>query len=319
MDSFRRCLLVAIACAPAASFAQQSSVLPRIGMLEASPGPSIAFKEAMGRLNYVEGRSIEYEARHGDGREQSLLPLARDLVARRVDVIVAMGNAAAEAAMEATAEIPIVFQHGDPVGSGRTKSLNWPGGNGTGVYVPTPELEAKRLELIKQILPTARRIGFLRNTSNPLAQRSLTEVELAARVNQVQLVRIDVSTSSELEQALERLPRQKLDAILISSDPMLSTNAEVIGKGARTARLPLSAPWKHYHRYGALTSYGPTRELMADATAAYVDRIVKGAKPNQLPVEELSVFELRVDLREASRLGIAIPQTVLLRADEVIR
>jgi putative ABC transport system substrate-binding protein len=230
-----------------------------------------------------------------------------------------MGNAAAQAAMEATVEIPIVFQHGDPVGAGRTKSLNRPGGNATGVYVPTPELEAKRVELIKQILPASRRIGFLRNVSNPLAKRSLAEVEAAAQVNRVQIVRIDVSTSGELQRALEGLSRQKLDAILISSDPMLSTNAEAIGKGARGARLPLSAPWKHYHRYGALTSYGPTREMMANVTAAYVDRIIKGAKPDQLPVEELSSFELRVDAREAQRLGIAIPPAVLVRADEVLR
>jgi putative ABC transport system substrate-binding protein len=273
----------------------------------------------MRRLSYVEGRNVAYESRYGEGREESLLPLARDLVARRVDVIVAIGNAAAQAAMEATGEIPIVFQHGDPVGSGRAKSLNRPGGNATGVYVPTPELEAKRLELIKQILPTARRIGFLRNISNPLAERSLVEVEAAARASQVQIVRIDVNALSELHSALEGLARQKLDAILISSDPMLSTHAEAIGKGARRARLPLSAPWKHYHRYGALTSYGPTRERIADATAGYVDRIVKGAKPDQLPIEELSAFVFRVDVREADRLGVSIPQAVLLRADEVMR
>ena len=245
--------------------------------------------------------------------------MVRELVDRRVDLIVAIGNAASEAAIKSTADIPIVFQQGDPVGAGLTKSLGHPGGNATGVYVPTPELEAKRVELIKQILPNAQRIGYLRNTANPLAERSLKEVLRAALISRLQLIKIDVGSAHELERALNALPRYRLDAVVISSDPVLSTNAKMICAAARRARLPLSAPWTSYHRYGALTSYGPSAIVIARSTASYVDRILKGARPEELPVEELSTFELRIDMREAVALNIQIPHAVLMRADQVMR
>jgi putative tryptophan/tyrosine transport system substrate-binding protein len=301
------------------AFAQPASDRPLVGVLVTSPGPFESVRDALKELGYLEGKTIFFVTREGGGQPESLSRLARELVEQRVELIIAIGNAAAEAAMKATSDIPIVFQQGDPVGAGLAKSLGRPGGNATGVYVPTPELEAKRLELLKQILPHAQRIGYLRNISNPLAGRSLKEVERAALTNRLQVVQMDLEGASELERVLNGISRQKLDAILVSSDPVLSTNARPICTAARRAHLPLSAPWEHFHRYGALISYGPSRTAIARATGSYVDRILKGAHPRQLPVEELSTFELRIDMREAVALNVQIPQSVLMRADQVLR
>jgi putative tryptophan/tyrosine transport system substrate-binding protein len=309
--------LLALVAWPA--FGHPASDLPLVGVLVTSPGPFESVRDALKELGYAEGKTILFETRDGGGQPENLSRMARELVQKRVDLIIAIGNAAAEAAMKATSEIPIVFQQGDPVGAGLAKSLGRPGGNATGVYVPTPELEAKRLELLKQILPHAQRIGYLRNTSNPLAERSLKEVERAAQANRLQVVRIDLEGAAELERVLNGISRHKLDAILVSSDPVLSTNAEPICTAARRAHLPLSAPWEHFHRYGALISYGPSRSAIARATGSYVDRVLKGAHPHQLPVEELSTYELRIDMREAVALNIQIPQAVLMRADQVMR
>lgn len=313
---FLACLL---ALASGSSFAQRAPQLPRVGVLLTSPGPFEYVRDALRELGYVEGKTILFEVRDGGGQPEELSKMARELVDQRADLIIAIGNAASEAAIKSTAHIPIVFQQGDPVGSGLAKSLAHPEGNATGVYVPTPELEAKRLEFIKQILPNAQRIGYLRNTANPLAARSLREVERAALTNRLQIVRIDLRSADELERALKALPKQRLDAVLVSSDPVLSTNAKTICAAARRAHLPLSVAWAHYHRYGALTSYGPSTTAIARATASYVDRVLKGARPHELPVEELSTFELRIDMREALALHIQIPQTVLMRADQVMR
>jgi putative ABC transport system substrate-binding protein len=313
---FAASLLAAIATT---AMAQPAPHPARVGVLLTSPGPFESVRDALTQLGYVEGKTIAFETRERGGQPQELSKWAKELVEERVDLIIAIGNAASEAALKSTSDIPIVFQQGDPVGAGLAKSLGRPGGNATGVYVPTPELEAKRVELLKQVLPNARRIGYLRNTSNPLAPRSTDEVERAAQADRLHVVRIDVASADGLEHALDAMSRQKLDAILVSSDPVLSTHAKLICTAARRARLPLSAPWEHYHRYGALLSYGPSRTAIAQATALYVDRVLKGTPPHQLPVEELSSFELRLDMREAAALKVQIPQTVLMRADQVMR
>jgi putative ABC transport system substrate-binding protein len=159
-----------------------------VGVLLTSPGPFEYVRDALRELGYVEGKTVLFEARDGAGQPEKLSKMATELVDQRVDLIIAIGNAASEAAIKSTAHIPIVFQQGDPVGAGLAKSLGHPEGNATGVYVPTPELEAKRLEFIKQILPNAQRIGYLRNTANPLAERSLREVERAAVTNRLQVL-----------------------------------------------------------------------------------------------------------------------------------
>jgi putative ABC transport system substrate-binding protein len=276
-------------------------------------------REALQELGYVEGKTILFEAHEKDRAPAELSTMAKELVDKRVDLIVAIGNAASQTAVNTTTNIPIVFQQGDPVRAGLAKSLGKPGGNATGVYVPTPELEAKRLELIKQIIPTARRIGYLRNTANPLAKRSLDEVKRAAAINRLQLIQVNFNGANQLDSALNELVKQKLDAAVISSDPVLSTQAKTICAAARRARLPISVAWEHYHKYGALTSYGPSGIAIARSTALYIDRIIKGARPYELPVEELGAFELRIDMREAAALHLQIPHTVLMRADELMR
>ena len=245
--------------------------------------------------------------------------LATDLVHAKMDVIVVYGTPAARAALGATGTIPVVFLSGDPVASGVAASLARPGHNGTGVSGVLTELTAKRLELLFQVVPRARRIAYLTNSSNPAATPQREAAQKAARTLGVQLIYLDARNADELTVALGAMPRSAANGVLISGDALLHANKPRIAHAVREARLPSVSPYKDYHEEGVLMSYGPNLIAVGRKLAVYVDKILKGAKPADLPIEEMSTYELVINLRVARELGLKVPQELLLRADEVIR
>jgi putative ABC transport system substrate-binding protein len=303
--------------------AGQKGIVPRIGVLltgtAASSPIEDGLRDGLRELGYVDGKTIALDWRRPKERTDELPRLATDLVHANADVLVAVGNAASRAAMQATATIPVVFISGDPITAGLATSLAHPGRNGTGLYVPTPELEAKRLELLHQLAPRAHRIAYLWNASNPLAARTLEEVRRAATALDLQLLVIDTRTGTELDAALKRLSTKTADGVLVGSDPLFSSLEANIGRAMHQAQLPAAYPWSESHGHGALMSYGVSVKNVGRRAAVYVDKVLKGVKPVDIPVEEVSKFELIIDLREAKALGLEVPMELLVRADEVIR
>ena len=299
----------------------QKGLAPRIGVLftqTAGFSPiTDGLREGLRELGYTDGKTIVLDLRWPKERTDELPRLATDLVDGNVTVLVAAGNAASRAAMQATTTIPVVFMSGDPITAKLVTSLAHPGGNGTGLYVPTPELEAKRLELLHQLAPGAHRVAYLWNSTNPLAARTLEEVRRAATALDLQLLVIDTRTGAELDAALKRLSTKTADGVLVGSDPLFSSAN--IGRAMHQARLPAAYPWSESRDHGALLSYGVSAKELGRRAAVYVAKILKGAKPVDIPVEEASKFELIIDLREAKALGIEVPMELLVRANEVIR
>jgi putative ABC transport system substrate-binding protein len=221
--------------------------------------------------------------------------------------------------MEATTTIPIVFLSADPVATGLAKSLARPGGNATGVSVVSPELVAKRVDLLHQVLPHARRIAFLRNPNNAsISQQSAAGQEAAAKVG-VHLEPFDARNPAQIDESLRAIQRSAPGAILIASDQLFLTEKARVASAIRKAKIPAMFPWKEYHERGVLMSYGPDLKDVTRRTATYIAKILKGAKPSDLPVEEVSKFDLVIDMRIARELKIKVPQEVLFRANEVIQ
>jgi putative tryptophan/tyrosine transport system substrate-binding protein len=314
--------LIALAIPLVDAYAADIPRTPRIGVLYVGMSSNAfddGLREGLGESGYREGENISIDWRRTANPDEELQRLSKELASANVDVMVAPGNAASRAALSATSVIPVVFVSGDPVTAGFASNLAHPTANGTGLYVPSPELEAKRLELLKQLVPTARRIAYLRNSSNPLAARHLEEVQGAAMRLSLQVLSIDVHTSQELNPALAGLTKKRMDAVLVGGDPVFMANAVKVTRAVREARLPASFPWREYHDHGALISYGLSAREMGRKAAFYVSRILKGAKPVDLPVEQAAKFELIIDLREARALGVDVPQEMLLRADQVLQ
>jgi len=312
-------LVAAVTALTGLSQAEDQSPLPRVGVLLATDRSQAGLRQALNDLGYVEGKNIVVDWRIASQGYERLQALAADLVQSKPDVILAGGDGASRAAMQATKSIPLVFTSGDPIVAGYAKSLSHPGRNATGVYVPSPQLTAKRLELLMELVPRARRIVYLGNPSNPLAELELEQVERAAKALNVQLVRLDIRKRDEINNALKRVSRKTADAGLVSTDVVLASASEEIVRAFRAARLPAVYPWRPYVEQGGLMYYGvPLQEIYRSA-ALYADRILKGAKPNDLPVEELSKFELVLNMREAERLGIQVPQSLRARVTEAIR
>ena len=218
-----------------------------------------------------------------------------------------------------SAQLPIIFLSADPVATGLAESLARPGANATGVSVASPELAAKRLDLLHQLVPQARRIAFLLNPSNAAIALTSAEAQKAASTLGLRLEKFDARNAAEIDASLRAIQRSAPDAILVASDLTLLKDSARIASGVRKARVPAVFPWKEYHEHGVLMSYGPDFRQVTRRLASYVDRILKGANPGDLPVEEVSKFDLVVDLRVARELKIDVPQSLLLRADEVIR
>ena len=295
---------------------------PRIGFLTPLPesGPDReGFRQGLRELGYIEGKNINIEWRRAETGQQSQA-LAEGLVNAKVDVIVASGTPAAYAAMRATATIPVVFASvGDPVASGFATSLARPGRNGTGVSTVSTELYPKRLEFLHQLAPKARRITYLVNSSNPIAARLIDETEVAARMLGIRLQTLDARNARELDTALQTLEKNPPEAIMVGGDLLFLANKDRVAAAVRKARIPAIFSYEHYHEHGALMSYSPSVREAGRLAAGYVDKILKGAKPSELPIQQISRFELIIDLRLARELRIEVPLELLARADRVIK
>ena len=272
----------------------------------------------LGGFGYIEGTNLTTERKRADS-EEALRSAALALVQSRVDIIVAFGTPAARAALSVTSKIPVVFISGDPVGTGLVASLARPGGNGTGVSTLNIELIPKRLELLRQVLPRTRRVMLLSNPTSALHPQVLKHAQIGASALHMQLIPLDARNVEELEMALRRLQRSEADGFLPSSEALFLANQSKIAEAVAKAKMPAVFPWPQGHDPGVLMAYGPSAKEIGIRTAGYVDRILKGARPAELPIEQLSKYELVVSLRAARDLGIKISQEVLLRADEVIR
>ena len=293
----------------------------RIGVLELlipNPPHEAGLREGLQELGYTEGKNLAIEWRRSAGTYEEFRLHAAELVRAKPDLIVAFGTPAARAALDATTTIPVVFYVGDPVASGLAASLARPGANGTGVSVLSVELTAKRLDFLHQLVPKARRIVYLMNPSNPLTARLLEEAQEASRALGLQLEPVSARNVGEIDAALRKIRRSGADGLLVS-DMFFLVERVKIAQAVREARLPAVFAWKESQDDSVLMSYGPSLKEVARRVAIYVNRVLRGAKPSQLPIEQDSKYELIIDLRVARELGIKVPQELLYRADEVIR
>ncbi len=317
--------VLAISAAPLATDAQQASRVPRIGYLEfgsAAPGTPLlgAFRQGLRDLGWVEGQNIAIEVRYAEGKRDQLAELAAELVRLKVDLIFASTTPAALAAKQATTTIPIVIGFvAEPVASGLVASLARPGGNITGwTHVAGLELGAKRLQLLKEAVPGATRIGALWNPANPIHEPILKDMEAAARVLKVQLHPVGVQDPKELESAFAALARRRAQALFVFLDGMFLAQKDRIIALAARSRLPAIYGISELAEAGGLMAYGVNLPELYRRGASYVDRILKGAKPADLPVERPTRFYLVINLKTAKVLGLTIPPSFLLRADRII-
>jgi len=320
-------LFIGLVGAPLTAGTQQPAKVPRIGWLSiASHTAEVshlleAFSQGLRELGYVEGRTITIEYRFADGRPERLPGLAAELVGLKVDVIVTPNPAGTQAAKQATRTIPIVMlSEIDPVGSGLVASLARPGGNITGL-TPTagPEIVGKHLELLKQTVPKVFRVAVLRNPTNPDSAPMTREVEGAARRLGVQLQMLDVRLPDELDGAFAAMTRDRAGALLLLWDTMFILHRERIASLAARSRLPTVAGARDMAEVGFLLTYGRSTPHAFRRAATYVDKILKGAKPGDLPIEQATKFELTINVKTAKALGLTIPPSVLARADALIQ
>ena len=299
---------------PLAAHAQQRS--PRIGVLLVS-GPELMgpYREALRDLGYVEGRNIQFEVRSAGGKADRLPELAAELVRSKVDIIVASLTPAVTAAKNATREIPIVMAPaGDPIATGLVASLARPGGNITGLSGTAAELGSKNLESIREVLPKARRVAVLSNADDPFAKPLLEQIRKGAQTMRLDIQSIAVRGSDELAGAFAAMARERAEAVIIQSSLPLQSMVDL----ALKYRLPAFSTQKATTHAGALASYSASFAERGREIAGYVDKILKGAKPTDLPVQQPSTFELTINLKTAKALGLTISPTLLARADEVI-
>jgi putative ABC transport system substrate-binding protein len=309
---------------PVTGEAQQARTSPRIGYLTPSPAGAQGvgfdqFRQALREIGYVDGQNILFEERSAGGELSRLPHLAAELVRMRVDVIVAVANEAIRAARDATATIPIVmrFSSDDPVTSGFVNSYARPGGNVTGLTILSPALAAKRLELLKEIIPGLERIAVLVHPKR--ASYQLRETQAAARSLGIQLHVVGAENRGEYRPAFATMIRERARAVYVTPDPVFFTHRKLLIDLAAENRLPAFYDWREYAEAGGLMSYGPNLIDLNRRAAHYLDRLLKGAKPGDLPIEDPNKFELVVNLKTARALGLTIPTSVLLRADEVIQ
>jgi putative ABC transport system substrate-binding protein len=277
-----------------------------------------AFVQRLRELGWIEGRNVTIEHRWIEGRsERGAAEIAAELVRLKVDVIVAGGTTSVVAAKQATSLIPIVFVAGDPVGTGLVASLARPGGNVTGLSNQSTDLAAKRLELLREVVPGLRRLAILVNMASPASVLEMREVQEAARSLGIEIAIIEVRQAEDISRAFKTL-KGSADALLVTADPLINSNRIRINTLAIGARLPTSYNFRDSVDMAGLKSYGPNLSELFRRVADYVDKILRGAKPADIPVEQPTKFDLVVNLITAKALGIEIPPTLLVRADEVI-
>jgi putative ABC transport system substrate-binding protein len=320
-------LTLSLLAAPLAAGAQQAGQVARVGYLAFSPitpgqAPSLeAFRQGLRALGWVEGQNLVIETRSGEDRYERYADLVTELVSLKVDVIVTSVAPAIQAAKHTTETIPIVFVTlADPEVLGFVASLAQPGGNLTGLAGLPVELSSKRLELLKEALPSATRVAVLVNPANPMMAPLWRATERAAQAVGVQLHRLDVRAPHEVDTALATLPSVRADAVLTLQDPTLNRQRHRIVELAAQHRLPvIGAEAPDWAEAGGLMAYGPSLPDLFRRAAVYVDKILKGTKPGELPIERPIKFELVVNLQTAQALGLKIAPSLLLQADRVIQ
>lgn len=320
---FAQLAVAAAAAWPLTTYAQQKA-MPVVGFLTpTSPGPSTpfvaAFRQGLSETGYVEGKSIAIEYRYAEGDYDRLPALAADLVGRKVDLIAANSPPSALAAKGATATIPVVFAiGGDSVHLGLVASLARPGGNLTGVTFIAVNLLPKLLELLSDLVPQAGVIAVLVNPHNQNTQRNIGDVQAAARAKGVQLPILRASTESEIDASFASLPQLHAGALIVAGDPFfLHRHGQFVALASHHA-VPAIYPFREFTASGGLISYGASLTAAQRQAGVYAGQILKGAKPADLPVQRSTTFELVINLNTAKTLGLTIPQSVLVRADEVI-
>jgi putative ABC transport system substrate-binding protein len=306
---------------PLAAVAEQAGKVYRIGALSAGPAFYLeeALRQGLHDLGWIEGRNITIEYLYYYGRVERLPDLAAQFVSLNVDVIVAWAAPETEAAKQATKSIPIVFLvHGDPVGRGHVASLAKPGGNITGAALMLPELAAKRLELLKEALPSVARVAILWNAANPVKALDWQQTEVAGRALALTLDSREVRSPDDFPAAFNAIRRARPDALMTLEDPVVFRHMSLVVEFAARERLPAMYGLREYADAGGLMTYGVNLTDLARRGATYVDRILKGAKPANLPVQQPTTFELVINMKTARTLGVTIPPSLLKRADQVI-
>ncbi len=305
--------------------AQQPTKVSRIGFLSSLSPSSIsarteAFRQGLGELGYVEGKNIVIEHQYAEGKLDRLPALAAELVRLKVDVIVTGGPSVNRFAKEATHTIPIVLAFdNDPVGNGFAASLARPGGNITGLSTHYPEISGKQLELLKEIVPKLSRVAVFGNATQPGNPQALTEINLAADGSGVRLQYVDIQSPNEIEPAFRAASKGRADAVLVIGSQVVTSHAKQFAEMAAKSRLPAIYWSSEFVDAGGLMSYSVNITDLFRRAATYVDKILKGAKPADLPVEQPTKFELVINLKAAKQIGLTIPPNVLARADKVIK
>jgi putative ABC transport system substrate-binding protein len=313
----------AAASLPLVLRAQQPAKLPTVGFLGAGTPSTYgqwvaAFMQQLRERGWIEGRNIAIELRWAEGKNERYADIAAEFVRLNVDVIVTTGTAAVVAAKQATSVIPIVFTSaGDPVATGLVASLARPGGNVTGLSNQLPDLAGKRLELLREIIPDLHRLAILTNAGNPIGALEMGEVQAAARTLGLEILPLEIRRAEDIGPAFEAL-KDRADALYVVAEPLLSGNHVRISTLALGARLPTLLGIRDYVEAGGLVSYGPNTPDLFRRAADLVDKILRGAKPKDIPVEQPAKFDLVINLTTAKALGLTIPPTLLARADEVI-
>ena len=318
-------LVLSLLAAPLAADAEQAKSLPRIGYLDGGyPSANAhlreAFRQGLRELGYVEGRTITVEYRWAEGRFDRLPDLAAELIRLQVNLIVAVGDPTIHAAKQATSVIPIVMTAvGDPVGRGFVASLARPGGNLTGVSNLAVDLTGKWLELLKEVVPKASQVAVLMNAANPTHPLFWREAQAAAQVLGLKVLNLEVRTPADFDGAFAAMIRDRASALVVLPDPLISGQRARLAELAAKDRLPAMYAFREHAEAGGLISYGPSLSERFRRAAAYVDKILKGAKPADLPVEQPTRFELVINMKTAKALGLVIPPSILVRADQVIQ
>jgi putative ABC transport system substrate-binding protein len=319
-------LLLAVAVAGPPAHAQQAPKTAKIGILSATTPAALApgveaFKQGLRELGWVEGKSFVLEVRYGEGKVERLPELARELVALKMDVIVTPADLSIAAVKRETQTIPIVMAlSSDPVGAGFVASLARPGGNITGLSNISPELSGKRLELLREAVPGFSRVALLWNPDVRGAVLDYKEAASAARSLRVEVKSVEASRAEDLDRAFSTITSWRAQALMLPGvNPVGFANRAQIVSFAQRNRLPSMFPTKEYVDSGGLMSYGPSLVDLLRHAAGYVDKILKGAKPADLPVQQPTKFELVINLKTAKALGLTLPQSLLRRADDVIQ